>query len=177
MEKYQEELIAATTEEKLMDGVDNMDTVEVYIEAEETGFWNEHGMKVAGAGAGLATLLAGFTGGFFTGKHVEAKKRRMFMDEIARNMLLVEAEAAGKETLDINGVTYPTASHKVDNVDDILNVINENILKDKKVKQAEREEWISIAIDLVTVGAQARATQIVTSNEIVGEEKDENKNK
>lgn len=175
MEQYQEALITET-EENEMNGVENMADV-VYVEATETGFWNEHGMKVAGAGAGLATLAAGFTGGFFTGKHTEAKKRKMFMSEIVRNMKLVEAEAAGKDTVEIDGVSYPTASHKVENVDDLLNVINENILKDKKVKETEKAEWIAIAIDLANAGARARATQIVTDNEIVGEEKEENKKK
>lgn len=186
MEEYQKEIIkeTTTTEEaaqagninQTWDGVETVDTLNVFIEGAETGFWNDGNKKVAaGVGAGLATLAAGFTGGFYTGKHVEKKKREMFKEEILNTITIIKAQANGEETVDINGIKVPTSTHKVDNTKDLEDIITNQFLKDNKMKLKEKMEWISITMELTSLGQYARAKQFETSNEIVRDKEETEK--
>lgn len=154
-----------TTEQQQFEmGESDMNTQkEVMCFVEEESFLGRNKGAI-GAAAGVG--IAGFTGGFFTGKMVERKKNMALINaiqyEISNFMQVIEGKAEGNiEEL-----------YAFKNAEDIKFKILEK-LDESKGNEKMKARWRMLLDSIVMVAVKGREEQLITDRTVVAEVREE----
>lgn len=158
-------------EEEVMEKIEHMD--EVTVTVEERGFWKEHGATVGKTTGAIVSAAGIFTGGFFTGKYAEKKKRKLFMQETERILTLIYANKKGEESITTHNGVETTEGYSVEDTAELIEVIQTKFLQDKKINSKEKTEWIELMSTLAAVGSYARGQETLKGMEIIKKSRDE----
>lgn len=152
-----EETVAGQTSFEL--GETNMNQNTELFLLEEEGFLTRN-KNAVGAAAGVG--VAGFLGGFITGKFTEKRKNKILMNAIAEELSNFNEVIEGKAEGEISEM------YAFRNATDIKNKILEK-LDDAKMSEKEREEWKGLLSMIISISVIGREEQTRNEKRIITE--------